>query len=150
VSWSTAGQTAAAGRGPLSPPTVFHHARILHEALKHAVDEGLLALNPADRVRPPRKVRREMAVLDQEQTAGLLEAAKGTRFHVPVVLVIGAGPRRGEILALRWRDVDLKGGSLSVQQALEGTRQGSVFKSPKTPKSARSRTATGLCRRGTR
>ena len=141
------GRADGRGRGPLSATTVVHHARILHEALKHAVDEGLLVVNPADRVRPPRKAHREMAVLDQMQTAELLEAAKGTRFHIPVMLAISAGLRRGEIFGLRWRDVDLKGGSLSVQQAVEVTRQGLAFKPPKTPKSRRMVPLPAFCTR---
>lgn len=131
------GRADGRGRGPLSGTTVVHHARVLHCALKHAVDEGMLAVNPADRVRPPRKARREMAVLNQEQTGRLLEAAKGTRFHVPVVLAVAAGLRRGEIFGLRWKDVDLKNGSLSIQQTLEKTKQGLAFRQPKTPKSRR-------------
>jgi integrase len=141
------GRADGRGRGPLSATTVVHHARILHEALKHAVNEGLLAVNPADRVRPPRKAHREMAVLDQEQTSRLLEAAKGTRFHIPVLLAVGAGLRRGEIFGLRWRDVDLKGGSLSVQQTVEVTRHGLAFKPPKTPKSRRLVPLPGFCTR---
>src|SRR5262249_2551286 len=125
------------GRGPLSSTTVVHHARVLHCALRHAVDEGLLAVSPADRVRPPRKVHREMAVLDQEQSARLLSLAKGTRFYVPIALAVGAGLRRGEIFGLRWQDVDFKNGSLSIQQTLEKTKQGLAFKPPKTPKSRR-------------
>jgi len=141
------GRADGRGRGPLSPTTVVHHARILREALKHAVNEGLLAVNPADRVRPPRKVHREMAVLDQLQIARLLEAAEGTRFHIPVLLAIGAGLRRGEIFGLRWRDVDLRGGSLSVQQAVEVTRRGLAFKAPKTPKSRRMVPLPAFCTR---
>ena len=125
------------GKGGLSPTTVLQHHRVLREALKHAVIDGLLVTNPADRVPAPRRVRREMAVLDQAQTAELLELIQGTRLHIPVVLAVAAGLRRGEVLGLRWVDVDLKAGTLSVRQTLEATKEGIAFKAPKTPKGRR-------------
>jgi integrase len=126
------------GKGGLSPTTVLQHHRLLREALKHAVNDGLLVTNPADRVRAPRRVRREMAVLDQAQTSRLLELVKGERLHIPVLLAVAAGLRRGEVLGLRWQDLDLKAGKLSVRQALEATKQGGLtLKAPKTAKSRR-------------
>jgi integrase len=125
------------GKGGLSPTTVLQHHRVLSEALKHAVEEGLLVNNPATRVRPPRKARHEMPVLDEPQLAKLLELVRGSRLCIPVLLAIATGLRRGEILALRWRNVDLKAGTLAVRQALESTRDGLSFKQPKTQKSRR-------------
>jgi integrase len=78
-----------------------------------------------------------MKALDETQTARLLSAARGTRLYVPIVLAIGTGMRRGEILAVRWRDADLVKGTLSVTQSLEQTAGNLRFKAPKTAKGRR-------------
>ena len=56
---------------------------------------------------------------------------------MPILLAVTTGMRRGEILALRWKDVDLDAGTLAVQQTLEQTRKGLSFKAPKTARSRR-------------
>lgn len=125
------------GKGGLSAQTVLHHHRVLREALQQAVRWQLLARNPADAVEPPRPQPKEMCALDEQQAARLLDAAKGSRLYAPVVLAVTTGMRRGEILALRWQDVDLQAGTLSVRQSLEQTRDGLTFKQPKTQKGRR-------------
>jgi integrase len=121
----------------LSARTVLHHHRILRQALQQAVRWQLLARNPADAVEPPRPVRKEMRALDEDETARLLEAASRGRLHLPILLAVTTGLRRGEILALRWRDIDLESGTLAVRQSLEETKSGLFFKEPKTQKSRR-------------
>ena len=123
--------------GTLSATSVLQHHRILRCALRQAVMEGLLVVNPADRVKAPRKVRREMLALDEAQTARLLSVARSTALYVPILLAASSGLRRGEILGLRWKDLDLATGLLTVQQTLEETRAGLTFKQPKTAKSRR-------------
>lgn len=125
------------GKGGLSPQTVLHHHRVLREAMQQAVKWQLLARNPVDAVQPPKPQRKEMKTLDEEETIQLLEATKGTLLHIPVLVAAATGMRRGEILALRWEDVDLKAGVLSVCQSLEETAAGLSFKQPKTAKSRR-------------
>ncbi len=125
------------GQGGLSAQTVLHHHRVLREALRQAVKWQLLARNPADAVEPPRPRRHETRTLDEEATARLLEAVKGGRLYLPVLLAATTGMRRGEILALRWQDVDLRAGTLAVRQSMEQTREGCRFKQPKTQKSRR-------------
>jgi integrase len=124
------------GKG-LSAQTVLHMHRVLREALQQAVRWQLLARNPADAVEPPRPQRREMKCLDEASTAGLLEAAKGTVLHLPILLAVTTGMRRGEILGVRWQDVDLDAATLSVRQSLEQTKLGLKFKPPKTQKGRR-------------
>jgi integrase len=111
--------------------------RVLRQALQQAVRWQLLARNPCDAVKPPKVERRQMAVLDTEATIDLIEAARGTRLFVPVLLGVMCGLRRGEITALRWRSVDLDAGQLSVVASTEQTDVGCREKSPK---SGRSRT----------
>lgn len=125
------------GKGGLSAMTVLHHHRVLRCALQQALRWGLLARNPADAVEPPRPERKEMAALDEWGTAHLLDVARGTRLYLPVLLAVTTGMRLGEILGLRWQDVDLQAGTLAVRQALQQTREGLSFKQPKTQKSRR-------------
>ena len=123
--------------GGLSARSVLHQHRVLREALNQAVKWQFISKNPADAVVPPRAERTEMKVLDEAQMARLLAAAEGTRFYLPILLAVTTGLRRGEILGLRWEDINLSTGMLSVRQALGQTRQGLQFKPPKTTKSRR-------------
>jgi integrase len=125
------------GRGGLSALTVRHHHRLLHTALEQAVRWQLLPRNPAAGVEPPRPKEEEMQVLDADGMRKLLEAAEGTNLHVPILLAVGTGLRRGEILGLRWQDLNLPAGTLTVQQSLEETSEGLAFKAPKTKCSRR-------------
>lgn len=124
--------------GGLSARSVLHYHRILSQALKQAVKWRLLPRNPADAVEPPRPEQKEMVALDENQTAILIEKVKGTPLYIPVILAVTTGMRRGEVLGLRWCDVDLDRGALSVTQTLEKTREAGLrFKQPKTRKSRR-------------
>lgn len=126
------------GEGGLSAQTVLHHHRVLREALRHAVRWQLLARNPADATEPPRATRREAAVLDDTDVERLLRAADGTPLELPVLLALTTGVRRGELLALRWQDVNWKAATIAVRRSLEQTRAGGLtFKEPKTRRGRR-------------
>lgn len=125
------------GKGGLAPRTVLHHHRVLHEALRQAVRWQLLSANPCDAVEAPTPERREMASADADETARLLSAAEGTTLYVPIMVAVTTGLRRGELLALRWRDVDLEGGRLFVTRTVEEVKGELRFKEPKTEKSRR-------------
>jgi integrase len=71
-------------------------------------------------------------ILDAGQIATVLDALKGDRLYPIVVLAIATGMRRGELLALQWRDVDLDRGALRVERSLEQTRAGLPLKGPKS------------------
>ena len=133
------------GKGGLSPRTVLHYHRILSQALKQAVKWQLLGRNPADAVEPPKPTHKEMMALDEDQTAILIEYARGTALYMPILLAVTTGMRRGEVLALRWSDIDLDGGILSVTRTLEKSRHGGLkFKQPKTQKSRRTISLPGI------
>jgi integrase len=123
--------------GNLSPTTVLHHHRVLKEALGQAVKWQIIPRNPADAVEPPRPTRKEMRVFTPDQIGRLLEAARGTYLYIPILLAVATGARRGEILALRWRDADLDAGTISVCRSLQQTKAGLSFKEPKTARSRR-------------
>ncbi len=72
-----------------------------------------------------------MRALDETQTAWLLTLAEGTRLYMPLLLAVATGMRRGEVLGLRWEDVDLLFCTLAVRQAVEQTKAGLRFKEPK-------------------
>jgi integrase len=75
-----------------------------------------------------------MTVLTVEQSNQLLDAIRHTRIYWPVLLALATGMRRGEILALRWRNVDLDQGTIRMVESLEQTKYAIRFKSPKTNK----------------
>ena len=93
---------------------------------------GLLKRNPCDAVDPPRVEKREMLTFDTAQTADALSEMRRTRFLVAYVLAAICGLRRGEIAALRWKNVDLERGTLRVVESLEQTKTGIRFKVPKS------------------
>jgi integrase len=125
------------GEGGLSPRTVHHMHVILKGALTQAVKWEMLVRNPADAVDGPKVAHAAMQTYDLAQTAELIETARGKRIFVPTILAVLCGLRRGEIAALRWRNIDLASGQLAVVQSAEQTRAGVRYKAPK---SGRSRT----------
>jgi len=120
------------GAGGLSPSTVHYMHRLLKQALAHAVRWQMLARNPADAVDPPKIERATLNTYDMAQTAELLDAVRGTRMLIPVVLGVLCGLRRGEIAALRWQHIDLAGGQLAVVESAEQTTAGIRYKKPKS------------------
>lgn len=133
-------------RDSLSPASIRHLHAVLHSALKQAVGWNLVARNPVTAVRAPRHERREMRMLSIAETRALLEAVRGDELEALYVLALTSGLRQGELLALRWRDVDLDRGWIDVNATL--TRAGgSVRRSaPKTKAGLRAvkLTARGL------
>jgi integrase len=120
--------------GGLAPQTRRHIHRILRTALARAVEQQLLARNPADvfKKRLPKVERRELVTLTADQSAQLLEAIAHSRVYWPVLLALSTGMRRGEILAVRWKNVDLELGTLRVVESLEQTKTSIRFKAPKS------------------
>ncbi|HWX33459.1 MAG TPA: tyrosine-type recombinase/integrase [Steroidobacteraceae bacterium] len=120
------------GGGGLSPRTVRQMHAILKSGLTQAVKWDILVRNPAAVVRGPKVGRVTMQTYDLEQTAELIEAARGKRVFTPVLFAVLAGLRRGEIAALRWRHVDLVSAQLAVVQSAEQTNAGVRYKEPKS------------------
>ena len=122
------------GKGGLSPRTVHHMHRVLKMALKQATrwDQKNLIRNPADDVRPPKVEKRLMETYDMAQTAILLDAVKEQRIYIPAMLAVLCGLRRGEIAALRWRNVDLVNGGLAVVESAEQMNGGVRLKETKS------------------
>ncbi len=94
----------------------------------------LISLNIAEAVDPPRSTKREIRPLNPEQVKILLEAAKGTNLYALYLLAITTGMRQGELLGLKWEDVDLRTGVLQVRRTIFNGQVGA----PKTSKGRRS------------
>jgi integrase len=122
------------GSGGLSARTVTHMHRVLREALQQALRWQMLPRNPTDAVKPPKVERQQMQVLDTDDAVELIEAARDTSLFVPILLGVRCGLRRGEVAALRWRNVDLERGHISVVASAEQTDQGVREKEPKNGK----------------
>jgi integrase len=120
-----------------APRTVHHVHAVIHNALEQAAKWGLVARNVASLVSPPAVDAHEMTTLDERELARFLEAAIGERFEALFITAVTTGMRQGELLALRWRDVDLERGQVAVTRSLQWTKQGPLFTAPKTQKSRR-------------
>lgn len=125
------------GKGGLSAQSIRHHDRLLHVALRRARVLNLILRNPVEDASRPAVPDREIQTLNDQQVATLLSAIEETRLYEPVFLALTTGLRRGEILGLRWSDLDLGRGTVTVQRSLEQTKAGLRFKSPKTRKGRR-------------
>lgn len=101
-----------------SPKTVANIHRVMHRALNQAQRWRLVVSNIADLVDPPRQRRPEMKALSPEQARLVLNAARGDDLEALWTVALTTGLRQGELLALRWPDVDLERGSLRVVASL--------------------------------
>lgn len=120
------------GKGGLSATTVRHLRRVLVMALNQAVTWDLIAKNPALATKAPKVDRKPMMAYDATQTAKLLQVIDGARLHIPVLLAVMCGLRRGEIAALRWKHVDWATSRLAIVESAEQTSKGVHYKEPKS------------------
>lgn len=126
------------GKGGLAAQTVTHIHRLLSQILTSAVKARKLRTSPMEAVQTTPKVRREeIQVLDDKELATLLKHLKGRPIYMPVLVAASTGMRRGEVLALRWKDIDLERATLQVAQVVEQTKGGISLKEPKTDRSRR-------------
>jgi integrase len=131
------GGRADGKQGGLSPTSVRYIHAVAHGALEQALQEGLIVRNPAKAVRLPQKVKKQMRTLDGAGVSAFLSQARQTRYYAAFLLELATGLRRGELLGLRWQDIDFDAGTLRVEQQLVLTRDGIAFQAPKTPLSRR-------------
>jgi integrase len=121
-----------------APQTVKHIHRVLHRALGDALRWQLVVRNVCDAVDPPRVPKKEMQALTGEQAQQFLEAAQGDSLEALYVLALTTGMRRGELLGLKWTDLDLALGILQVKRTVSRlAKKGFIVSEPKTAKSRR-------------
>ncbi len=124
--------------GGLNPLTVRHHHMVLHRSLNIAMKWGLINRNPADAIDPPHFQRAEIQIMGEDDIQRFLEAAKSTPYFALFYLALFTGMRRSELLALRWSDVDLLLGQISVSRSLHRLHNKTiVFRAPKSAKGRR-------------
>jgi integrase len=124
--------------GALSPRSVGHVHRILRRAFALAMTWGVTTTNVATAVKPPPVAHSEIPILTPEQIGRVLRALEGQDLRPIVSFLLATGCRRGEALALRWKDVELDKGMVRIERSLEQTRSGVRVQSPKTAHSRRS------------
>jgi len=117
----------AEGRG-LSATTVHHIGTMLREALSHAVKWGIITRNPAELAEIPTRARPTLEVWSQEQATRFLAVArKSAKYPLLYELAMTCGLRAGELLALRWQDIDLVRGVLHVPNGKTASARRSVL-----------------------
>ena len=124
-------------RPPVSAGTVLNLHLVLTQAFGQAVRWGLMDRSPATGAQPPRPRRPEPTVVDADLAQRILSAVRGHQLELPVAIAIATGMRRGEILGLRWHDVDEDAGVIHVRRSLQSTKPEPVFEEPKTRRSRR-------------
>jgi integrase len=123
---------------PLSPRSVRHLHMVLHRAFRHAVRLRLIGRNPADAVDAPRPDRHPIRAMSREDAQALLRAAQGHDMETLIVMALQTGMRQGELLALRWQDVDWSAGRVQVLHTLQRLPRRWSIEAPKTNASRRS------------
>jgi integrase len=122
----------------LSARSVLAVRIVLVAALKQGLRWGMVSRNVAELVSGPRAVNAEMKVLSPEQARQFLIACRGDELEALYWLALSTGLRRGELLALKWQDLDFERGVLSVRRALgRSTSEGIIIAEPKTPQGRR-------------
>lgn len=131
----------SARNGDLSPTTRRYVYAVLRIALGRALKSGLVLRNVATLVDPPAKARHELETLDVGQVGTLLASIRGDRLEALYVAAIGTGLRQGELLGLRWADVDMDAGTLTVRNTLQRVTR--KLAEPKTERARRTLTMPG-------
>ena len=124
-------------QGVAAPATIVKVHGVLRNALADAERMDLVSRNVAKAVRPPRLSRTERRSLTPAEAGTLLSHLKGDRLEAVFVVALSTGLRRGEVLGLRWQDVDLEGRVLFVRQALQRVDRALKMVPPKTHRSSR-------------
>jgi integrase len=110
---------------------------VLSRSLRDAYRFGLVARQATTLVTPPRMPNHVMRVMTAPEARRFLETAKETRYHALFVLALSTGMRRGELLALRWQDVDMDRGVVRIQQAVVRAHGTLTVSEPKTARGRR-------------
>jgi integrase len=119
--------------GGLSPKSVRYIHTVILSCLEQARKENKITINPASSIKLPKYQRPDISYMQNEEIRQFLNQAKDSKFYLAYLLALTTGMRRGEILALRWQDVDLNNNQVSVNQSLVRVKEGGlIFQEPKT------------------
>ena len=127
------------GQGGLAPASVRRVHAALHRACRDAVRWGRLAANPAACADPPKASAEhdERSVWSAEQLAAFLASVRSDRLFALWRLLAMTGMRRGEALGLRWEDLDMEQGLVSIRRALVPVNGVAIICEPKTKRGRR-------------
>lgn len=128
----------------LSARTVQYLRAVLRRALGQGLKWGLVARNVATLVDPPRYQRPKVQPLSPDEVQALLDAIKGERLEALFLVTVALGLRQGEVLGLRWRDVDVTAGILRVNFSLQRVNGALQLVEPKTERSRRTLSMPGI------
>ena len=124
-------------KGGLSSTTLVQHYRVLSQALKYGRKWKIISHDPLEFVNRPSKRNVEIETLDKKQLQRLLDYAEGWTYDL-IYLAVNTGMRRGEIMGLRWSDIEFQNKMIRVRQTLViSQEQGTIFKKPKSNSSIR-------------
>lgn len=132
----------------MSPKTISNLHRCLHKALKQAVLERYIDFNPCDNVSLPREQKPQIEILTREEQQRLMYTSQHFRYGVFIRFTLATGLRLGELVGLRWEDIDTKKSMVSIRRTINrlpkidyngiGNSTEIVIQEPKTKNSIRS------------
>ncbi|WP_298555315.1 tyrosine-type recombinase/integrase [Streptomyces luteogriseus] len=125
----------------LSPLTLAYVHSVLKSALEHAVREEEIPRNVARNVRTGTPRPRRFEPLTADEARKFLATANGHRLQSLFELALHTGLRKGELLGLRWEDLDLAGGTANIRRTLQRTNSGGLTPLPTKTKSSERRIA---------
>lgn len=137
AAYTKLGRSGGRGGRSLSPKTVRNCHIVMHRALGDAARLGLVSRNVASIARPPAMDRTEVVTWTAADLQAFLDHVRDDRLFAAYVVLGTTGMRRGEVLGLRWSDVDLSAGRLSISQTLQSVQHRIVFTTTKTNRSRR-------------
>lgn len=126
------------GERGIAPKTIRNIHNVLSSALNQAVKWGLTTKNPAPLVDLPKKKKKEMRPLNQEEAARFMDATVYSPWKAYFSLLLSSGMRPSEALGLKWSDIDFKNERVHVQRALSRVTGAWSLEAPKTAQSKRS------------
>ncbi|WP_255283607.1 site-specific integrase [Priestia megaterium] len=126
-------------KGSLSSSTIEYNHRILKNILNRAVEWKLIQNNPMENIKKPKRTQKETSVYDNHEAELLIESLNEEEdmWCIMIKLAITTGLRRGELLGLEWRYVDLDKGTIQVKQAITYVNKQHIIREPKTKNSIR-------------
>lgn len=127
--------------GKVSQESACYSFRVLSSMLQDAVHWQVIPSNPCQRVEAPKPLRKKVSIMDEENIVRMLSALEGEpmKYRTIVMLGIDSGLRLGEMMGLKWQDIDLEQATLSVNKANQALVGKGVFtKRPKNESSVRS------------
>ena len=125
---------------PLSPKTLRHQYVALSSIFNYAERQGMIAANPMEKVDAPKKDKKPVEALTQEQAAQFFQLLPSCPldFRCMLYLLITTGIRRGECMGLKWRDIDEQASTIHIERNISYTpASGVIVNTPKTANSVR-------------